>query len=67
MKRKFVVAIEEIVVQEFEVFAEDGEEAMEKAEKKYWLGEFVLEPGNVSFRQMAIMKPDNEVTEWVEF
>ena len=30
-------------------------------------GEFILDPGEVQFKQMCISKPENEVTEWSEF
>ena len=63
--KKFIIAIEETVVQEFEVMAGDSIEALEIAEKKYHKGEFVLEPGEVQFRQMASV--GDEQTEWMEF
>lgn len=65
--KKFIVAIEETVVDEFEVIAEDAEEAMRIAEEKYNDCEFILCPGNLQFKQMSIIKPEDEVTEWVEF
>lgn len=63
--KKFIIAIEETVVQEFEVMAEDSIEALEIAEQRYRKGELVLEPGEVQFRQMASV--GNEPTEWMEF
>ncbi len=63
--KKFIIAIEETVVQEFEVMADDSIEALEIAEQKYRKGEFVLEPGEVQFRQMASI--GDEPTEWMEF
>lgn len=63
--KKFIIAIEETVVQEFEVMADDSIEALEIAEEKYHKGEFVLEPGEVQFRQMASV--GDEPTEWMEF
>ena len=63
--KKFIIAIEETVVQEFEVMAEDSIEALEIAEQKYRKGELVLEPGEVQFRQMASV--GDEPTEWREF
>lgn len=63
----FTIAIEETVVEEFKVIANDADEALEIAENKYRTGEFVLCPGEVQLRQMAVLKPSNEVTEWVEF
>lgn len=65
--KKYTIAIEETVVKEFEVYAGDSEEAMKIAEKKYKNGEFILNPGEVQFKQMCILKPENEVTEWSEF
>lgn len=64
---KFVIAIEEVVSQNFEVEAEDAGEAIEIAEEKYKKGEFVLEPGNLMYKQMAVMEPEGEACEWVLF
>lgn len=64
---KFVIAIEETVSEYFEVEAEDAEEAIVIAEEKYNKGEFVLEPGNLVYKQMAIVKPADEVSEWIPF
>ncbi len=64
---KFIVTIEEMVSEDFEVEAESAEEAMYIAEEKYKKCEFVLEPGRLVAKQMAIMFPDSEVTEWTEF
>ncbi len=63
--KKFIIAIEETVVQEFEVMADDSVQALEIAEEKYRKGKFVLEPGEVQFRQMASV--GDEPTEWMEF
>ena len=65
--KKYKIAIEETIVQEFEVWAKDDEEAVKTAERKYQNGEFVIESGECQFRQMAITDPNNEVTEWFEF
>lgn len=67
MTKEFVIVIEETVAQNFEIEAENAEQAIEIAEKKHYKGEFVLEPGEVCFKQMAVIKPDNKATEWVEF
>ena len=64
---KFRIAIEETVVDEFDIYANDAEEAMHIAGEKYRKGEIILAPGECQFRQMSIVRPDNEVTEWVEF
>jgi len=64
---KYTIAIEEIVVEEFEIEANDSGEALDIAAEKYRKGEIVLCPGEVRFKQMAVMKPDCEATEWSEF
>ncbi|MBQ2776743.1 MAG: hypothetical protein IJF50_04510 [Peptococcaceae bacterium] len=63
----YTIAIEETVVDAFEIEANNADEAMEIAEELYWKGKIVLEPGDVLFRQMAIIQPSDETTEWVEF
>lgn len=65
--KKFVIAIEETLVQEFEVAAANAEEAMEIAEEQYKKGVLVLSSGEAQFKQMAIVKPEKEATEWCEF
>jgi len=67
MKHKFTVIIEETVAKEFEIFAKDAEEALRTAKENYKKGKFVLEPGNVNFRQMALITSDGDTTEWIEF
>ena len=65
---KFKVTIEEHVSETFEVEANDIEEAMNIAEDKYNNGEFVLEPGNLTYKNMMAESDDGkDVTEWVEF
>lgn len=67
-KKKFVITIEEMVTEDFEVFAETEEEAVEIATEKYNSGEFVLEPGNLVAKQMQIHNvTDDEYTDWFEF
>ncbi|MCQ2362553.1 MAG: hypothetical protein MJ048_05920 [Acidaminococcaceae bacterium] len=63
---KFKVCIEEIVSEEFEIEASDAGEVLEIAEQKYFEGILVPKPGNLCSTQIAIIKPDNEVCEWVE-
>lgn len=65
--KKYVIAIEELISQNFEVEASDAEEAMKIAEKKYKNSEFILESGNLVAKKMAIISPEDEVTEWCEF
>ncbi|MBQ8156925.1 hypothetical protein IJ102_00840 [Candidatus Saccharibacteria bacterium] len=63
---KYTITIEETVAKYFEIEADSAEEAYEIAEQKYKLGEFVLDPGECQFRQIAITKPSNKATEWRE-
>lgn len=65
--KKFKIAIEETVVDEFEIFADSAEEAIEAVKKQYKNGNVVLCPGEVQYKQIAIKEPENEVTEFVEF
>lgn len=65
---KFLITIEEMVSQNFEVEADDMEEALKLAERKYNNGEFVLSPGNLVCKQISGECPKTgETTEWREF
>lgn len=64
---KYTITIEETVAKDFEVEADSADEAYEMAEQKYKDGEFVLDPGECQFKQIAITSPSNESTEWTEF
>ena len=66
--KKFKIVIEEHVSGEFEIEAEDMGKAFETAEKNYYEGKFVLEPGNVTSRLMFLETTDGEeCSEWIEF
>lgn len=65
--KKFVIAIEEKVVQEFEITADSAEKAMEFAKEQYEKGVFVLSPGEAQSRQMAIISPEDKESKWHEF
>ena len=66
--KKFKVTIEETVSQEFEVYAEDFESAEEIAIRNYDIGEFVLEPGELQYKEMSICDEETqEQTSWFEF
>lgn len=61
----YEVAIKEVVVDTFEVEAESHEEALRLIEEGYSSGEFVLEPGEVEEKLMAIQSP--YTSDWIEF
>ncbi len=66
--KKFKVTIEETVSDEFEVTAENAVQAYKSVQEKYRQGKFVLEPGNLTAKQMMITDTnDKEVLEWTEF
>ncbi|MCD7854769.1 MAG: DpnD/PcfM family protein [Clostridiales bacterium] len=50
---KYIVTIEEMISQDFEVEANDMETALEIAEQNYRDGIFVLEPGNLVCKQIS--------------
>lgn len=64
---KYTITIEETIAKDFEIEANSADEAYEIAEQKYKSGEFVLDPGECQFKQIAVMAPSNEATEWREF
>lgn len=64
--KKYTVIIEETIVDEFEVIAESEKEALEIVYQKYKQKEFVLEPGEVQYTQMAVVKPYRENMDWVK-
>ncbi len=65
---KYVIIVEEHVTHQYEVETIDGEEAMNLVEKQYnkRRGKTFLS-GKVQSKQMAIILPQNEATEWTEF
>lgn len=65
--QKYVIAIEETVVEEFEIEANNACEALEVAEESYRNGEIVLTSGEVQFKQISIVRPQNEASEWIKF
>lgn len=64
---KYIVVIEETVAQEFKIIAKSAEDALIEAKKKYERGKIVLEPGEVQYKQMRVIRPDSEASEWCEF
>lgn len=66
--KKYVVTVEETISDSFEIIAKNDEEARTLIQDKYNKGEIILEPGNLTFKQMQINNiTDNYVTEWEKF
>lgn len=64
----YKITIEETVSETFGIYAENMEEALKKAETGYNQGQYVLAPGNLTFKQMSgTCEETNESAEWVEF
>ena len=65
---KFIVNIEEVVSENFEVEADDKDEALEIVMRAYNSGEIVLEPGELVEKKIAVFdEANNEWSEYEEF
>ena len=65
---KFIVNIEEVVSENFEVEANNMEQALEFARRAYENGEFVLEPGELITTRISVFdEVSNEWSEYEEF
>ena len=64
---KYTIAIEEIRVKEFEILANDSKDAMNIAEDQYNKGLLIVSKEEPIFKQMSIVEPEDEETEWTEF
>jgi len=65
--KRFIVTVEETISEDFEVYAENENEAFEITKNNYRNGTFVLQPGNVTFRQMTLMDEKEENATWRPF
>lgn len=64
----FQVTIEETVVECFDVYAKNIDEAVLIAENKYKNGEFVLSPGDVTNKRIFVIDKDADLEKgWIEF
>lgn len=63
---KYIIIIEETVAKNFEVEASSADDVYKITEQKYKSGEFILDPGDCQFRQIAIIKPGLEHYKWRE-
>lgn len=64
---KYTITVEETCAKDFEIETSSVEEVYEMVEQKYKSGEFILDPGECQFRQIAIVKSSNEAREWRVF
>ena len=64
---KYKINIEEVVNGDFEVEASSKEEAFKIACNKYYSGEFINEPGQITYKQMSVVKNNQECNDWKEF
>lgn len=64
---KYTIAIEETVVDEFEIVAENEIEALRVAKDKYKHGDIALCPGELQFKQMAVVSSSGDIREWHKF
>lgn len=64
---KFKIVIEEVVAGMFEVEADSASAAIAIAKEKYRQGEWVLTPGELQSKKMAIVEPEEEETGWQKF
>lgn len=58
--KEFVVTIEEIISQDFTVIAKSKKEALNIAKEEYYKGNFVLLPGDLEYKQMAVAELNEE-------
>ena len=65
--KKYTITIEETISQEFDIMANNAEQARAIAIEKYNLGELVLAPGNLIHKQMRVQSDANNSDEWIEF
>ena len=64
----FQVTIEETVVECFDVYAKNIDEAVQIAENKYKNGEFVLSLGDVTNKRIFVIDRDTDLEKgWIEF
>ena len=65
--KRFVIAVEETITQEFEVYADNEQEALYLMKEGYEKGEIVVDGGEVQSHQLAVIKPVGNSPEWIKF
>ena len=67
MKNKYRVTIEESISNTFEIIAENEMQAREIAINNYNLGKSVLEPGELTHKQLQVSENNSTLIDWEEF
>ena len=65
--KMYTITIEETISQEFDIMANNAEQARAIAIEIYNLGELVLAPGNLIHKQMKVHSDTDNSDEWIEF
>lgn len=65
--KRFVIAVEETITQEFEVYADNEQEALHLLKEGYEKGEIVVDGGEVQSHQLAVIEPVRNIPEWIKF
>ena len=64
---KYIISIEETIVDEFEITVKNETEALRIAEDKYKHGDISLCPGEIQFKQMAVVPSSGDIMKWHKF
>lgn len=67
MMKTYNVTIEETVSKTFGVIAENEQQAKEISVNNYKSAEFVLAPGNLTYKQIQVCDEDTTLIDWEEF
>ena len=67
MRKTYKIIIEEIISDEFAVTASSEEDAVKTAMAKYKNGEWVLSPGNLLEKKIAVITDGSDASEWIAF
>ncbi len=65
--KRFVIAVEETITQEFEIYADNEQEALYLMKEGYEKGEIVVNGGEVQSHQLAVIEPVGNSPEWIKF
>ncbi len=65
--KRFVIAVEETIAQEFEIYADNEQEALHLLKEGYEKGEIVVDGGEVQSHQFAVIEPIGNSFEWIKF